>query len=126
MLKFDWHNEPEGFFKWLLPHILVSKNHDLIDELSDKTDKFTDVQLTIQVNGVELDAQHFMDAFLAWTESGIKNFAKEMVQEPLSELVPDLQQLQETVQNAERAIRNEIQKKLKAAGIEINLDEEYW
>lgn len=53
--RYDWQAAPEGLIqKWLLPTIL---SPDQTAGLSDATNRFTDVTLTIQVNGVEVSAR---------------------------------------------------------------------
>lgn len=124
MLTFDWQAQPEGFLKWMFVSLL-SGEHDLIKQLSEPTDHFTNVILTMQINEVEVDTAGFIESLERNITYKAKDAAKELVRKPLDELVPDLQLLQETIQAAEHAIRNAIQAKLKAAGIKIDLHEEY-
>lgn len=99
--KFDWHARDEDFVKWLFVHLIANKTGtDQFDQLSAATDKFTNVKLTMQVNGIELDAQRFIESVEDAYRQHAENTAKRMV----DEAIPDLYQLTDAVETAQQAL----------------------
>lgn len=67
--SFNWQTldeyDYEGFLRWALVHLLTSDDAhndgiDVVAQLSEVTDQFRDVSLTVQVNGVAVDPTHFL------------------------------------------------------------------
>lgn len=62
-MKFNWHElDSDGFLSWMVVHLLaIGKAKDMFEEFSDLTDKFNAVEMTIHINGIEVDVQHFVE-----------------------------------------------------------------
>lgn len=109
--RFDWQAAPEGSIqKWLLPTIL---SPDQTAGLSDATSRFTDVVLTIQVNGVEVSAQQLMTDLEASCNTAIKAEARKLLDSVgFGDLERDFKQ-------AEVAFRTALELRLERAGITL-------
>ena len=117
---FDWHKEPEGFLKWMLTHVAAaSKDDELFDELSDASDQFTNVELQILVNGVEVDAKGFVERIEWAMDRGVEDEAKRLVRD-----MHRLGDLKDAVHDFERGIKNKMREFARDQGIE--LDTEDW
>jgi hypothetical protein len=113
--RFDWQAEPDGFLKWLLPVVIpVSQKADLIEQLSAATDKFTNVELTIQVNGIQVDAQAFLTAVERNMDHSVSAEARRLLDE-----IGKFEDLHELLRDAERAARRSIEQRLTDAGFEL-------
>ena len=121
-MSFNWH-QSDGFLRWMIPHLVGGKNRDLFDQLSEATDKFTNVTLTIKINDIEVDTEMFVDSVRRNMDYITQDAAKKMVEKPLEGLVPELEALQDAVRQAENAIRDHVKQKLKEAGIDLNFDD---
>lgn len=108
--RFDWQAAPEGSLqKWLLPTILSST----FEDLSDATSRFTDVVLTIQVNGVEVSAQQLMTDLEASYDAAVKDEARAMLDKVgFSKLEDDLVQMR-------AAMRTALELRLERLGITL-------
>lgn len=62
-MNFNWHElDGNSFLSWMVVHLLATgKAKDMFEEFSELTDKFNDVTMTIQINGIEVDVEHFVE-----------------------------------------------------------------
>ena len=115
---FNWQAEPEGFKKWLFVHLLSEAGVDIISVLSEPTDKFQDVVLTVQANGVELDAEAFFNATERFMENNIKNEVRRLV----DNLQPDFSDIESDIHD----IQQELRARLRKAAIDRGLDIDWY
>jgi hypothetical protein len=121
MFEFDWHARKQDFVKWMFVH-LISGNREQdpkFEKLSEATNKFRNVQLTMQVNGIELDAEKFIE----YVEHSIKTYSKNAAKRIVEDSIPDLEELQEAVYNAQRALADKLKNSLTPLGITWSDDE---
>lgn len=74
---FNWHSlrdmdsgTDEGFLRWMLVNLVTrrcddedySRSRTLLEQLSDASNGFTNVTLTIQANGIDLNVEHFVSS----------------------------------------------------------------
>lgn len=110
--EFDWE-KVNKFIHWVLPSALGDDND--VEHLSHVTDGFTRCELGITLNGVELDAEKFLEA-LRWNyEDRTRQEARRMVNDlidcaPLNDIMLDLQATMERV----------VREKMDAAGISMS------
>lgn len=65
--RFNWHDEVtrrSSFKEWLIPTLLGSTGNDRekFDALAEATQGWTDVNVTVQVNGIDVDPEDFFDS----------------------------------------------------------------
>jgi hypothetical protein len=94
-----------------------------VEQLSADTDKFTRVELTISINGHNVNPEKFIEFVDRSIDHRADQKAHALVDEPLSAVMPDLELLQETISNAQQAVRAEVIKRLRSAGVEFNLED---
>lgn len=112
--RYDWQAAPtDSFQDWLLPVLLASANESKLTELTDATSEFTDVVLTIQVNGVEVDAERLVRRLEQERDQAVKIAARAMLDSVgFGDLERDFRQ-------AEVAFRTALELRLQAAGIAL-------
>jgi hypothetical protein len=109
--KFDWHQQGENSFrKWLIPSLCSG---DEIDLLSEATDRFTNIEIAIQINGVEIDASGWIDRLEEAFDREVPRHARKMIED-----VPRLTELYDAVQDLEREVRRKIFELAREAGID--------
>lgn len=72
-MGFNWQAEPESSVKkWIVPLLLSDevKDHSRFHEA---TDDFTNVAITMQINGIEVSVDHFLECL----EDNIEHAARE-------------------------------------------------
>lgn len=111
--KFDWQKEPEGFAKWLIPSV-IPRNFKQFDELSKATDKFRNVELTILVNGFEMDAQKFLEG----VDVNMSHFALKEAARMLSE-IGGFNELQERLDTIRTHMIEQVERTMREHGIEL-------
>lgn len=120
---FDWQKEGRNsFLHWFLPTVMVG-THDngVMDELSEKTDKFTDVHLQILINGVEVNAEHFLESVEANIKAGAKDEARRMLDD-----VGGLDQLEDRINLIRQPLINKVENALAEMGIELPNSDDDW
>lgn len=132
---FNWHDLPdfhgddsagyEVFLKWATVHLLVDQsrlgtgNTDLHEQVRAASDDFTQVTLTIQVCGVEVNPEHLVRAIHA----NMVHWAKVSAAETLDAL-PTLVELRSTLDVIEAAARARIEHVAADLGLELTAKED--
>lgn len=97
---FDWQKEPEGFLNWMMPTLVTALPEGMFERLSEITRGWTEVSLTIQVNGVDVPVK----SFLSGIERNMTYFAQKAARDrlddigELNELTEELAGLRDMVQ----------------------------
>jgi hypothetical protein len=100
-MQFNWHElDTESFLSWMVVNLIAGRsNEKLFTELSESTNGFTEVDMHITINGVELDPKHFADSIQHNMTYMAEQAAKEMLTElgELDTLRESLNDFQENV-----------------------------
>lgn len=115
--RYNWQDLPEyplGFFRWLLPTLLAHVPHETVDMLSDMTKQFTDVDLGVTINGVEVDTRHFMESIEHNMTAMTNDAARELVRDHLG-----MDTLIDGVNELERQLRQELVRRARKLGIDL-------
>jgi len=116
--RFNWqdkYNSSDTFLKWLLPTVLAGVDRETMDALSESTDLWTEVELGVTVNGVEVDARHFIESLEKNLTRMSNKAARHLVHGHLS-----LSLLIEDVAQLELNLRNHIRVWARQHGIDID------
>lgn len=115
--NFDWRDEQhrDAFLEHLLPTLLHRPGQPedvfdpgFIDEISAVSDDFRDVRVTVQVNGIEVDAERFLRRYVESFEGSVESAARRLIEDADTFLgIQDA--LTELVENVERARRDIVQ-----------------
>lgn len=110
---YAWEGTNNDFIHWLLPVLLVGRD-DLRDDLAEKTEKWSKVTLTMQINGVEMPTEHLLKGI----EMNMRHFAALEASRMVNELARfgDLQDLLSEVQTA---VLQKVKREIGDAGIEL-------
>ncbi len=116
MFQFDWQARGEDFVKWMFVHLIADQRDadPQFERLSEATDKFTNVKLTMQVNGIEVNAKNFIES----VEFAYKQHAENTAKEIVAEAIPDLSELQDAVFEAQRALEKKLRESMRNVGVE--------
>lgn len=94
-------------------------DQDLFEQISDATDSFKDIEVTISLGGVEIDAEawlrHMDDRMTSWVNAHAQDLVKEKTESLFNEVHEIIDKIEGMMSEAESDIRH----KLKAAGINI-------
>lgn len=119
---FDWHKTQNSFLGWILV-VLVTEMKDAgsFEEINERSNSFSDVELGITINGVAVDAEYFVTRLEEAFKSNAKREASRMVSElaPLTPLRDFTEKLEETLSGYDSAIRRHVEKLVKDQGIEV-------
>jgi hypothetical protein len=122
---FDWHKENEGqgtFLAWFLLHLISEEsNKELFDSLSERTDKWHNVELGVTINGVELSTESFIARLDQMMESEVKREAKNMITESVQ-----LRELNDFAYDLTQAFKQRARSAAEEMGIEIDEYEDGW
>lgn len=95
---FDWHElddydekKIDHFLKWLVPTVLADSV--VAEEIAEASDRYTRVELTMQLNGIEVNAQSFVEGCYR----NMRRFAQDAAVAKLVEVV-DYANLVETIE----------------------------
>lgn len=122
MLQFDWQKRDEDFVKWMFVHLIADKRQEdpRFETLSSATKGFTDVQITMQVNGIEVNAQNFIESVENAYRQHAERTAKDLVRD-----MPRMQELEDVLAEAQRQAKSAIEEAFARAGIDLDLDDDY-
>lgn len=116
--QFSWQGRDEDFVKWMFVHLIADMRDDDLEspfeQLSEATDGFTNVKLTMQVNGIEVNAQNFIES----VERALENYSQTEARRMLSDVMPNLNDLEDVVSTANKLIEEKLRDVLESGGIE--------
>lgn len=108
----NYYELPEGFIRSAMVNMVTGRTVEW-ETLSKATKGFTDIQLTIQMNGIDVDAEPFLTSLGNRIEYAVKDKLVERVRNV------GLTALAETVNDIDRALKQELYKRINALGIEL-------
>src|SRR5262249_4109986 len=112
---FDWQRRPEGFLKWMIPVLLGDlAGSETWDRLREATSGFTEVELRIQVNDIEMP----VEKFIANIERRMDWHVKAEVERLISS-IPRLALLRDAMDNADHALSHRLREILREAGVDL-------
>ena len=102
-LNFDWQDaEHDSFVKYVITTLIADKTKEEFDELSNLTNKWTDIELSIFINGIEVNAQAFLDGVDRNMHYYAKDYAKDLVHEKLN--IEAIDQLNDVIKATKKRI----------------------
>lgn len=129
---FNWQKlhedyDAEAFLRWMVVHLMVDRGEDgrptarpdLHDRVSAATDGFTNVTLTIQVGGVDVNVRHFVENAFNVMRAHADRAAAELIRERT-----DLTQLFDQVHAIRDAVARRTTEVVRGMGLARYMDEE--
>lgn len=133
--KFNWHdldrinwsgvdNEHfDEFLSWFLVHLVVpteaNERTSWYDELSEKTNKFQDVELKILINGVEGNVRHMLESLHANMVAVAQRAAVEELR-----ATSDLRNLRRSMRALEGAVIDRLETVARGFGLTLSKEDE--
>lgn len=120
--RFNWHETgQDDFQRWLIPTILADlpREQSRFDELSELTGNWSDVNVTVQINGVDVDPTGFFTSIERNLTYLTEREAERLVREEA-----DLTAVYTTINRFQDAVRREMNEALIGLGIDPR-EEEY-
>jgi hypothetical protein len=111
---FDWAAQTEGFLKWFVPTVIAEIADAPFKELGERTSAWSDVQVQILINGIEVNAGHFLES----VERNMEHHAKQAAREMLDE-VGGLDALEERIGEIRTHLMGQFEAALRERGIEL-------
>lgn len=128
----NWHDlgssdDYETFLRWAIVNLTVDQrdvdagrpNTELLDKLKEVTNGFTDVTLAVQINGIEVDPEHFMRG----VKFNLQRVARETVRHQLNTLTA-FTDLRNTLTTLEAAANRRVRQVASALNVELDDDED--
>jgi len=125
-MKFNWHDESRrdrtSFKSWLVTNLIspVSRDKDQFDAISKATDKFTNVEITMQINGIEVPTEQFVDGI----ESNMNYLTEKSAKEQVRDMT-DLVELEDAISALRFELTNKVYELANKNGIELEREEDY-
>lgn len=120
--RFDWQAEGENtFLKWMIPLLLgdVLKDDRKHEEMVEATAKWTDITLTIQINGVEMPVREF----LIGIEHNMNYYAEKEATRMLQE-ASSFPKLRDDLSALEAGVRVQMRGVAQALGLRVDWEED--
>jgi hypothetical protein len=113
---FNWHDlDRDSFLAWTVTNALSAKHGDpgLMERAAEASDRFRSVVLTMQINGVEVNATEFIDRVKSNMTYWSERRAKELVSESTA-----FPAIEDALNVARRSIESTLRAQLREAGVE--------
>jgi hypothetical protein len=111
--RFDWTKEPrDSFLNWFVP-VAVGGSDIVALNLKDP-DWTTHIELTMQVNGVEVNAQRFMERVRENMHYYAQSYAADLVNE-----IGRLDEATQILEDVGNHVRGEVINRLREHGVEL-------
>jgi len=120
--RFNWHETgQDDFQRWLIPTILADlpREQSRFDELSELTGNWSDVNVTVQINGVDVDPTGFFTSIERNLTYLTEREAERLIREEA-----DLTAVYTAINRFQNAVRREMNEALIGLGIDPR-EEEY-
>lgn len=122
-MTYDWQKMGRTeFLHWILPVVLGDLlQREGVERLSQATTNFTEVTMTMQINGIEVDAEAFIDATQRHMRACVETEAARLVEE-----APEREKLQtanEAVSQVLADAHDSIKRLYEAAGVVFPRDD---
>lgn len=116
---YAWQARSGDFLHWMLPVLLSGMPEATMEELAVATDKWQNVTLAIQVNGVSVPVASFLDGI----ERNMSYFAEQEARRLLDEGAR-FDELTDLIHDVERTVTTLVRARLDAAGVSIAGDDD--
>lgn len=118
---FNWQEHEDPFWDWATIVIQGpdSLPQDKFDELSEATDHFTNIKITVQMNGIEMDPKYLFERLEGDFDRQVAVAVAEKIEEA------DLTPLYDVLTDVTDAVKVEVRKRFEAVGITLPEEDRY-
>ena len=114
---FNWI-EQNNVLQWMIPTLLAGGDRELFDKVEEATDKFTNVDLKVTINGVNVPVEHLIKS----VEDNVEYQAKKIAKERLSD--PGINRIVGLISEFAEDVKNNLFILAEQAGFEFDPDED--
>lgn len=110
-MRFNYHEQDrDSFLSWTVIHLIteVMKDDDQFEKLNKLTKKWTEIDLTIQINGVEVSPKHFLEGI----KSNMDFWAEQKAEAKAHEILDNVREKVDTVEELLEDIAEELKRKI--------------
>jgi len=115
---FNYHERADEFIGWALVSLIASDKTNF-EELSEKTNKWENVDLKVTINGIEVDTEHFMESVEGNMKWWAQKKAESMMEDIMDGVREEVDKVEDVLREASDFIKTSLQEKL---GIEFPED----
>lgn len=112
-MTFSWRELPEGdFLKWMVVHLISSDRVDGDNDfrhLSVITKEFTEINLTIKINGVDIPVDSFVEAIERNMNHIAKREAAEIVENNLDGMRDKMYDIENALSEAHQKVLSSVE-----------------
>jgi Mg2+ and Co2+ transporter CorA len=115
-MTFDWHElNHDGFLSWMVVHLVaVDRNagngEDIFEQLSERTKRFTEVDMKISINGIDIPVDTFVDRIQGNMKYYARRASEEIAGDITSEIDDKVRDMLEVIEQATSAIQSKVDK----------------
>lgn len=115
---FNYHDRSDEFIGWALVSLIAGDKTNF-EELSEKTNKWDEVDLKISINGIEVDTEHFMESMENNMKWWAEKKAARMMEDVMDGVREEVDKVEEVLKEASTFIKVKLENEL---GIEFPVD----
>lgn len=114
---FNWQAEPDGTLKWLIPTVLDTRDEAQFERVRQLSENFTKIELSILVNGVEVNA----DAFVRSLTRNLEHLTKTEARRILDDFDVDgeFRRVEHMMRDLTAALRRDLESRLAQLGFDL-------
>lgn len=114
-MNFNWHElDHDEFLSWMtITLVTQARKDDIFEKLNILTKKWTDVNLTIQINGVEVSAENFIEGIKSNMSYWAEQKAEVKAHEILESVRDKINEVEELLDDVAQELRRRVDTMLK-------------
>lgn len=110
-MKFNYHERADEFIGWTLVSLIAGDKTNF-EELSEKTNKWNEVDLKVTINGIEVDTEHFMESMEGNMKWWAEKKAQSMMEDIMDGVREEVDKVEDVLREASSFIKTSLQEKL--------------
>lgn len=110
-MPFNYHDRSDEFIGWALISLIAGDKTNF-EELSEKTNKWNEVDLKVTINGIEVDTEHFMESMEGNMKWWAEKKAQNMMEDIMDGVREEVDKVEDVLREASVFIKTSLQEKL--------------
>ena len=113
-MKLNYFKEDrEGFTAWMIINLVTQAREDgQYDQLDELTNKWTDIDLTVQVNGVDISPEHFLKGVESNMHYWAEKKAARAVESVLDGVRDEVEKVEDILRQTEALVKSRLESEL--------------
>lgn len=110
---FNYYENSKEFIGWALVSLIAGYPKEKFEELSEKTNTWSEVDLKISINGVEVPTEHFMESVENNMKYWAEQTAEKKVEDVLDKVTDKVYDVENLLDDLARTLRDQIKQELE-------------